>query len=49
MKPCWGVSIEDMGVKIGLNGVDNGRLEFNHVRIKREAMLNKLCDVTADG
>ena len=29
MKPCPGVFIEDMGVKMGLNGVDNGRLIFN--------------------
>lgn len=29
MKPCKGVSIEDMGVKMGLNGIDNGRLHFD--------------------
>ena len=49
MKPSKGVMIEDMGVKMGLNGVDNGRLMFNHVRIPRENMLNKINDVTADG
>lgn len=36
MKPMPGVFIEDMGVKIGLNGVDNGRLIFTNVVIKRE-------------
>jgi acyl-CoA oxidase len=41
MKPSKGVMIEDMGWKIGLNGIDNGRLSFKNVRIPREAMLNR--------
>ena len=41
--------IEDMGFKLGLNGIDNARLMFDHVRIPREAMLNAFNDVTADG
>ena len=49
MNPCNGVFIEDMGHKIHLNGIDNGRLMFNHVRIKRENILNRLNDVTEDG
>ena len=49
MKPCTGVYIEDMGWKLGLNGIDNGKLKFDHVRIPRDGMLNKLNDVTADG
>jgi acyl-CoA oxidase len=49
MQPCTGVFIEDMGMKLGLNGVDNGRLMFKDVRIPRENMLNKLCDVTPNG
>ncbi len=49
MKACEGVTIHDMGMKMGLNGVDNGKLIFNNVRIPREAMLNKLCDVKPDG
>lgn len=44
-----GVFIEDMGDKMSVNGVDNGRLMFNNVRIKRENMLNALCDVTPEG
>jgi acyl-CoA oxidase len=36
MKPCKDILIEDMGHKMGMNGVDNGRLSFNNVRIKRE-------------
>jgi len=49
MKPSPGVFIEDMGDKMSLNGVDNGRLMFTHVKIPRENMLNALCDVGSDG
>lgn len=49
MKPCKGVMIEDMGMKMGLNGVDNGRLMFDHVRVPRENILNKLNDVNKEG
>ena len=49
MKPCAGVEIEDMGWKIGLNGVDNAKIAFKQVRIPRINLLNKLNDVTPDG
>ncbi|MDS0137453.1 MULTISPECIES: acyl-CoA dehydrogenase [unclassified Amycolatopsis] len=48
-KPVQGVSIEDCGPKAGLNGVDNGRLGFDHVRVPREALLNRFGDVAEDG
>ncbi|MGV9365820.1 acyl-CoA dehydrogenase family protein [Amycolatopsis sp. NPDC003731] len=48
-KPVPGVSIEDCGPKAGLNGVDNGRLGFDHVRVPREALLNRFGDVAEDG
>ncbi|MFD6423329.1 acyl-CoA dehydrogenase [Streptomyces sp. NPDC060198] len=44
-----GVRIEDDGRKMGLNGVDNGRIRFDGVRVPREALLNRFADVTADG
>ncbi|MFD9738071.1 acyl-CoA dehydrogenase [Umezawaea sp. NPDC059074] len=44
-----GVSIEDCGHKAGLNGVDNGRLTFDHVRVPREALLDRYGSVAADG
>lgn len=47
--PMPGVTIEDCGPKAGLNGVDNGRLAFDRVRIPREALLNRFGDVAADG
>jgi acyl-CoA oxidase len=44
-----GVRIEDDGPKLGLNGVDNGKLWFDQVRVPREALLNRWGDVSADG
>ena len=41
--------IEDCGPKLGLNGVDNGRIWFDGVRVPRESLLNRYADVTADG
>merc|ERR1719328_560955 len=49
MKTMPGVTIEDMGYKMGLNGVDNAKLSFDNVRIPRENLLNKYSDVTEDG
>src|SRR5690606_28605349 len=47
--PMPGVTIGDCGHKAGLNGVDNGRLTFDHVRVPREALLNRFGDVSEDG
>ncbi len=44
-----GVRVEDDGLKLGLNGVDNGRLWFDGVRVPREALLNQFADVAPDG
>jgi len=44
-----GVGGEDDGVKGGLNGVDNGRLHFDHVRIPRFNLLDRYGAVAADG
>jgi len=38
-----------MGIKFGVNGVDNAILRFTNVRIPRVNMLNKYCDVDANG
>jgi acyl-CoA oxidase len=48
-RPCPGVRIEDDGRKMGLNGVDNGRLRFDGVRVPRTALLNRFADVTPEG
>jgi acyl-CoA oxidase len=44
-----GVRIEDCGPKIGLNGVDNGRLWFDSVRVARTDLLDRYAVVTEDG
>jgi acyl-CoA oxidase len=46
---CKGVRIEDCGEKMGLNGVDNGKLWFDQVRVPRDALLNRYGEVRADG
>merc|ERR1711931_482766 len=49
LKTMPGVTIEDMGYKMGLNGVDNAKLSFDNVRIPRENLLNKYSDVSEEG
>ena len=44
-----GVTIEDNGYKLGLNGVDNGKIWFNQVAVPRENLLNKYGDIKDDG
>jgi acyl-CoA oxidase len=48
-RPCAGVTLEDCGPKAGLNGVDNGRITFDAVRVPREALLDRYGAVAADG
>jgi acyl-CoA oxidase len=44
-----GVRVEDCGHKLGLNGVDNGRIWFDHVRVPKDNLLNRYGDVDDDG
>ncbi|MGG5172555.1 acyl-CoA dehydrogenase [Pseudarthrobacter sp. J1738] len=44
-----GIGGEDDGIKGGLNGIDNGRLHFDHVRIPRTNLLNRYGDVNEAG
>ncbi len=48
-EPAPGVRIEDCGAKMGLDGVDNGRLWFDGVRVPRGNLLNRFADVTPEG
>ena len=43
------VWLEDLGHKLGLNGVDNARIKFTNLRVPREALLNKYSDVDPQG
>ncbi|MCG8467471.1 MAG: acyl-CoA dehydrogenase family protein [Gemmatimonadetes bacterium] len=47
--PAPGVHIEDCGEKLGLNGIDNGRLAFDHVRVPRENLLDRFAWINDDG
>ena len=44
-----GVTIVDNGYKLGLNGVDNGKIWFNQVKVPRENLLNKYGTINDDG
>ncbi|KXJ29078.1 peroxisomal acyl-coenzyme A oxidase 3 [Exaiptasia diaphana] len=44
-----GVTVGDLGKKLGQNSLDNGFVAFDHVRIPRENLLNKGGDVSPDG
>lgn len=44
-----GISIGDIGAKMGRDGIDNGWIQFSNVRIPRFFMLQKYCKVSSDG
>ncbi|GAA5898215.1 hypothetical protein JCM6882_000105 [Rhodosporidiobolus microsporus] len=44
-----GISIGDIGKKMGRDGIDNGWIQFTNVRIPRAYMLMKHTQVTRDG
>lgn len=48
-KTLNGIRIEDDGPKMGLNGVDNGRLWFSEVEVPRENLLNRFGGVDESG
>lgn len=44
-----GIRVEDCGYKLGLNGVDNGRIWFDQVRVPRLNLLNRFGDIDEQG
>jgi len=48
-QPMPGVRIEDNGHKAGLNGVDNGRIWFDQVRVPRDHLLDRFGRITEEG
>jgi acyl-CoA oxidase len=48
-KTLPGVTIGDCGRKMGLNGVDNGTIRFEQVRIPYDNMLDRFAQVTEQG
>lgn len=48
-QPMPGVRIEDCGYKLGLNGVDNGRLWFDQINVPVENLLNRFGSIDENG
>jgi acyl-CoA oxidase len=48
-KTLPGITIEDCGRKMGLNGVDNGKIRFDKVVIPYENLLDRFARVTEQG
>lgn len=46
---CAGIEIGDAGAKSGLNGIDNGWLRLDQVRVPRENLLDRLGELGPDG
>ena len=44
-----GITVKDNGYKLGLNGVDNGKIWFNQVEVPVENLLDKYGRIDADG
>jgi acyl-CoA oxidase len=44
-----GIRIEDCGAKLGLDGVDNGRIWFDQVRVPRDNLLDRYASVSEEG
>lgn len=44
-----GLEVEDCGYKLGLNGVDNGRIWFDNVQVPVDNLLNRFGDIDEDG
>ena len=44
-----GITVGDMGAKYGRNGLDNGWIQFSHVRVPKTNMLMKWAKFTQEG
>ena len=44
-----GIRIEDRGLKLGLNGVDNGRIWFDSVRVPVDNLLDRFASIDGEG
>ncbi|KAJ8907785.1 hypothetical protein NDN08_007889 [Rhodosorus marinus] len=46
---CKGVRIEEMGHKMGMNGVDNGRIWFDNVVLDKDSLLDRYASIDEQG
>lgn len=44
-----GITIKDCGLKMGLNGVDNGIIQFHNVVVPKENMLDRFAQINEKG
>eukprot|EP00039_Didymoeca_costata_P016857 m.307463 g.307463 ORF g.307463 m.307463 type:complete len:759 (-) comp16462_c1_seq3:1104-3380(-) len=44
-----GIRIGDCGMKMGRQGIDNGYIQFNHVKLEKSALLAKYCELSTLG
>ncbi|MDR6967549.1 acyl-CoA oxidase [Flavobacterium arsenatis] len=49
MNVLEGITIKDCGLKMGLNGVDNGIIQFHNVVIPKENMLDRFAQINEKG
>ena len=47
--PLPGITVGDVGEKIGYNSVDNGYLGFDQYRIPRKNLLSRFMSITKTG
>ena len=49
MESTHGISIWDMGHKIGSNGVDNASIGFNNISISKDSLLGDISKIDENG
>jgi len=47
--PLPGITVGDIGTKLGYNSADNGYLSFNNVRVPRKNMMTQFSIITKEG
>ena len=47
--PMPGITVGDIGEKLGYSSVDNGYVSFDHYRIPRKNLLSRFMNITKTG
>ena len=48
-EPLPGVTVGDIGSKLGYNSIDNGYLMFDNIKVSRNALLSRFAKITKKG